>query len=1594
MTVAEKLEKSKADLLVLTGMNPAINIKKSKTKGLELKSADAAELLFHFINEKTLKIKGLKEIEFESIEEISVGNIAETKSLSEKLKLYYEKGDLNDLNKRAQKTLEETTLFHEEQGVNILFLALGFLKWKEDDKADKEWTSPLVLIPVKIQNEGSKKLQKNENWSVTYNEEDIEPNHSLQESLSKQFGIKLPEMPDWSDYDELEDLQEAWKEWIENTKEVLAIKNGWLVNDDNVLLSFFSFAKYQMYKDLAAEKWCTPENPDGPELMQKLLGDGDGFHGEKYHYGDSILFDKELPADEPFTVMDLDSSQAEVLLEAKHAKCLVVEGPPGTGKSTTITNIIADAINDGKKVLFVAEKMAALDVVKDNLNRVNLGKFCLELHGNKTSKTAFLEDFKTILDNRTDAILPAPFSKEKLNEARNELRKWSDLINIPLAKCGYSPYELFGLLMWSKTQLGADENPSLESLTRNLTEFQAYASKANKATLGYKQAGENNNYIFEIESEEIDKLQKNLLAVGRPELHPFFGTELTYRPSDSELAEIKSAAKSSIEPLERLQELFNRLQVSFTWLSNYSLVDVNKMIQALSIAIQVPDENVFALAGKQWVENETTIKASIAAIIDAKKIKETHDKKLIADVWNADILEARKILAATKNNWFNRIFNRKYRSARKEILGYFINPQQNKAVDLLQISDDIRSFQDLAKSIKQDTVGQQMFGKLWQGLNTDTVLLSKVTDWGLMVQEKVKAGHLNAAIISFLSEQINLENLRQQYEQLTEANNLFNKQFSLLREKLKLNLVISDQWKEQNFEDIKLHISNMDKQIDVLVDWIPFYNKAEELKRNGKNWIVQIAYNWEPAKTKLLHYCLFKVWEQILKTATVENPILDKMERLELDGLRQKFITQDNLLKQHNQVQLIQKHNAAVRSFGSIGQPGFVRDNLRRKRKIPAIRKFLSEAFDAITSVKPVFMMSPLSVATYLEAKTEMFDIVIFDEASQIEPIDAFGAIFRGKQVIVVGDTKQMPPTSFFKKMTFSEDDDDENDDVKDAQSIMELMISRKAKRKYFLWHYRSKHQSLINVSNAKFYYDKLLVYPSKEIERHNIGLKLIKLSCENCPYDGGGLNKGEAKTVAQSILEFARDRPNKTLGVVAFNIKQKEEIQKEVQQLARDNKQLSDFLNKENKDGKKINFIKNLESVQGDERDVIFISIGYGKTQQGQPSYNFGPLNKEGGERRLNVLITRAKEQNIVFSNFSGNELDISRTKNDGVKILCEFLTYAETGNMNIGDVTNDTKADSIFEEEVLAEIARMGYKGVCQVGSKGYRIDIAITHPEKPGKYILAIECDGTAYHSSVSARDRDRLRQQILEAGGWKFYRIWGSNWFRSRAQEIQKLKIAIEEAIANDDQQEAKTNEGLAQITTPLQINTKEEPIVNSDLLFAPYNITLLIGMHSKNIYDLTGEILKRLILKIVHTENPVHAEQIYTRICNFQDAAITQKAKRHIQSHIDILVQSESLIRKGDFIWTTTHKQVIVPRNFGILPNKAIEMIAPEELDEAFKIILGSSFSAIENDLLTTVSKQLGFARKTDVLWSELRVHLNSMIERNIILSLEGMLHLA
>ena len=547
--------------------------------------------------------------------------------------------------------------------------------------------------------------------------------------------------------------------------------------------------------------------------------------------------------------------------------------------------------------------------------------------------------------------------------------------------------------------------------------------------------------------------------------------------------------------------------------------------------------------------------------------------------------------------------------------------------------------------------------------------------------------------------------------------------------------------------------------------------------------------------------------------------------------------------------------------------------------------------------------------------------------------------------------------TRFFDTVTQSDDDDDVSTTA-DIESILGLFLAQNAPDRMFRWHYRSRHESLIAVSNLEFYRNGLVVFPSPDAGREEVGLKYIHLP--DTVYDRGSsaTNRKEAEVVA------------------AFSVGQMRAILDRLELLRRQDPSNESFFNAHPHEPF---FVKNLENVQGDERDVIFISVGYGRDANGRVTMNFGPLSSDGGERRLNVLITRARRRCEVFTNLSADDVDTERTTSRGARVLKTYLAYAEHGMLQV-PVESQRDTYSPFQEAVATELSDLGYKVRQEVGSGGYFIDLAIVDPERPGRYLIGIECDGPSYHSSRSARDRDRLREQVLTGLGWHIHHIWSTDWFRNPDRELKRAVVAIEHS---------KTYRAAAK-KTPDQSPTAIERTtpVQAQYVVPQYttaNLQVTRGAHE--LHTVPRATLSSWVIEVVDVESPVHISEVARRIA---DAAGVMRIGHRIQTAmgdaIKSAIASKRIRRSKDFLWRYGMREPPLRHRTNLsASSKKLDFIAPEEIAIAVQKVVTSSFGINRHDAPTAVGRLLGFKRVTDETRSGINNVVRLMLKRKALL---------
>jgi very-short-patch-repair endonuclease len=661
------------------------------------------------------------------------------------------------------------------------------------------------------------------------------------------------------------------------------------------------------------------------------------------------------------------------------------------------------------------------------------------------------------------------------------------------------------------------------------------------------------------------------------------------------------------------------------------------------------------------------------------------------------------------------------------------------------------------------------------------------------------------------------------------------------------------------------------------------------------------------------------------------------------------------------------------RPSGYAGAMGIIRAEIDKKRGHRAIRKLISDAGSAVQRLKPVFLMSPMSVAQFLPPGKLSFDLLVIDEASQVAPEDALGVVARAKQMVIVGDHKQLPPTNFFKMVNAGADDDEEDseeagrfDRPSDFESILTLSRTRGMSERMLAWHYRSKHPSLIALSNEECYAGRLLLPPSPFLQTSEFGLSLVQTARGH--YDRGGTSRDliQADEVAKAIAQQIRKFPNKSLGIACLSAQQRDAVDDMIDKLGI-RSEVEAFNPKEER-----LFVKNLEAVQGDERDVIFISVGYGVApNQSRPFLNFGPVSREGGDRRLNVLASRAREKCIVFSSITAADIPAD-SEVRGTRMLRALLSFAETGKLGAGTL-HGGGFDSPFEEAVARVVREAGFHAHSQVGVSSFRIDLGIVDPARPGEYILGVECDGATYHSARSARDRDRLRQEVLEDKGWRLHRIWSTDWFRNPQRETDKLLAAIRAAKDNagiakvppmpdDDLPEAEDQESEAEAASAIVADGLDEPIDLSNAVH--YEECAVTVPYRRDLLELSVPEIAQIALAVVEAEGPIHTEEAARRI---REAFGLQKTGKrilaHVRSGLKHLARKASVSRDGEF-WSVTGRDLEAVRNRrnAALPLRRAAMIAPAEYQLAISTIISEAVEISGDDLVVETARLFGFDR--------------------------------
>lgn len=1407
--------------------------------------------------------------------------------------------------KKADSCLEET-------GVNVAHMAFGFICWKEKEDSIDIYKAPILLAPISFRNESAISP-----YYIKMSEDDIILNPTFVQKLKAEYkGVTLPEYEEGTLSDYLSKIVD------------IVSKLGWTVTME-CKVSIFSFLKINMYEDIKNNEEAILQNPNILAMLGEKVFDNVQM-GELLEEGSKV----ENPLVDIHNVSDADSSQLKAIQMVKEGRSFVLQGPPGTGKSQTITNIIAECLYDGKKVLFVSEKQAALNVVFDRLKKAELSDFCLELHSHKANKKEFINElYRTLCLEKLNVSARAESeieqkidSQNKLDEYERELHEKRDIIDKSL----FELYENFSHFRKSPDVnyvidgIERLDEPYHRSVDALLVSYAKYAPSVGKDYRRNPWYGFGGNDA----SAPIKNALRNDLAIAIKGIDDL---------------------KPEIEYFKKLDVNIDTVAIAEEWKRAIGVIANSDMITPYFFS----NKNIGALHSATM--EMSNLSSSI--ISNRTRLLEEYDSEILD--MNGD--ENHKKLTRVYNSFFKR-FGSEYKALIVSFQQYNKKgkkPGYKKAVELMQVLKDyqeqLASFNTLNETYsKYFGVGYKGYESDWGNTCKDVEYLKKLHD------DSFEFGKMSLITLD------KYDDYRK--SKLIEERKKFDSVFASIGDgfdKIQSRFDASCfAVKNTNIEHLERRLRGCESDVDNLDNWISFSAIVGDLNKYGVTAFVNEALSEDIEADDLAgaySKLFYGAWiDQIIyKSGTA----LSKYDRVMHDEAARIFKEKDKVGFNINKVQ-IKSAVSAKRPKMEMVTDGSAIAILKReatkKTRQKSIRVMLEQIGDLAQTIKPCFLMSPLSVSTYLSASSIRFDVVVFDEASQVLPEDAVGAIYRGAQLIVAGDSKQMPPTDFFNTKAEVDEDDEEVGDVNDFDSLLDLCRGSMPQIE-LQWHYRSHYEQLINFSNKFFYNSDLITFPSSENEKGKnwVGVRYINV---NGTYERKKrVNRMEADRIVDLIYENFEKHPERSLGVVTFNIAQQDLVDRLLSKRRQTDPRFEELFNQEREEPF---FIKNLETVQGDERDTIILNTIYGHDAQGVLRQNYGPLNREGGERRLNVAITRAKDSLQVVTSLHGTDVAIAEGASQGKKLLREFLQYAENGEIALDAAITSVgydDFDSDFEEEVCDFLREKGYEVDTQVGCCRYKIDMGLRRPNS-SDYVLAIECDGATYHSSKNARDRDRLRQEVLERMGWKFYRIWSTDWFNHKPIEKERLLNAVEAALSGKDagagSETVQYEKGIIEKETA-RTESFEEVVEEKEQHFANYR-SANIDAISRTCQDRT-----ELIEKIIRIESPVSSEWLLKRLVGFYNAERVSKTVRN-EFELDVrLLNKDEFYQKNGFFYYRNKGRISfrVPET----PNDRRDMkyIAPEEIATGMLVYIQRNITVERNGLYSAIVHDQGYKKLTE-----------------------------
>ena len=1494
-----KIDQWKSQLLDLTRNNNLVAFTPTKSKSLPIEKANPVIVAKALNSENELYFRKKSRESNETKDDLDTAQaaVASNELIPTPIKQEAETS-LSDIERINKQSLRE-------RGVDSLYLSLGMLSWYSSDHSEEVMRSPLFLAPVMLKQES---LQNGDlhDYVLRPQSEGIRINPALRKKIAAERGINLP--PD--DSFSLTDVSRAFK----SINKKVSKFDRWSLNA-KVVVGIFDLTKFSIYSDLEQNRSKIKGHP----IIQALNDDVQALQRAE----EDITTPKASELDEitdpvdTYQVLNADSSQQEAIEAAKRGKSFVLQGPPGTGKSQTIANIISEKLAEGERVLFVSKKQAALNVVKDRLDNVGLGGFCLEVHGKKADSASVLDSLETELRiPETDPPQNRIQQLDELKLLREDINQYGDLLFFSPNEWELPIYQVHGIVSkhhdtpWIDVKIEDPIDIPQSKVESAIDELETLAQ-----------------YTNELENYRSSPWRHTTLR------------EWTVSTGDA----MRQSLNNQIEVINSLEDTADMIEVELG-VRPESLSKFRELLNVLHHISDRPDISwETQLFDKKFLKRGDQLSELAEIEKDRSRIKSDLSEKYETGFFSNEGGELHNRLAG-----YGSLKSLKlgYRSLRNEITSHSkdgYDPDHQQLLEDTQKLDELQRIQSQVR-MREDTI--QALGSLYHGGDTDWERLISAHDWLSTLREydhsltqSLPDQLTNGQLPEIPSLIDKTETIVQDYE---DAAEFFEQAMDI--DRLAVN---GKAYHEAQLSELRDALHYLLDRLPQLQQRIKFASQLDSVRDTiCEDYISQFLSGNHESKDLVPAFKrgFYSRWlESIYNQTNLPSFTADKIQG-QLEEFRELDEQQQRLAQVAVQHKIISRRPTSDVGETPSSAEATVRQQIEKEEQHKPLRELFDEAGRFVTQVTPCFIMSPLSVAQHLKSDSIEFDTVVFDEASQILPQEAISSLIRADQAIITGDSKQLSPTSSFESGI--ETTESVSGDINSILQKTASVLPKKTLR----WHYRSRSEDIIRFSNHYYYNNSLRTFPENDPDLETgVSFEYVK----NGVYDRSGSqrNEAEAERVADLIEEHAEQHSNKSLGVVAFSSTQEQAIRDAVADRCEKNPVLSGFVDQD--DVIDEFFIKNVEMVQGDERDRVILSVGYGPAQDGTLPATFDSLNKSGGKRRLNVAITRAKEKITLVCSMQPSDIDLSDSNSTGSQRLKNYLQYAKGGTealMRNDNFDNSLDFDSGFEEAVQNALEEAGHDVVSRVRGSGYSIDLAIKHPNRSEKFVLGIECDGSAYHSAKTARDRDRTRQLVLEGLGWNIHRIWSPDWVSNQQQQVQEINKKINSLLDDGSPSTSSPdvpdveNEGEKADSVPA-----EADLTGYDTPYLEWN-----ERYSPDMVD-PEEANKNSIEDTVIQNGPIDYESaIQTYLQVWSESKITDKVKNTFDNGVNKLIKENKIFVSDGFLWPQRSELEFRVRMNTEPDSRPIDQIPIEEIAKAGVVVLKETNELTRSDLCSEI----------------------------------------